>query len=336
MIKKNELLINKCIDELQFKNTFETINDDLIIALYNYSNDWISMRRPYNLPCNPFPEKHPYKHLVPISKEFKKFIIGTFPPISYYSDNFDNIVFCNGSKVSTPQIPFYHGNRQKLWEYLMKSEDYTLLSKNKIERRSQIINFLRENKINYSDIIDYCQRSIYNADDANLYNIVLNNDLLDVINRSSSDLLFVFNTGSLFTKSGFSFNKSDKKLNPKTFVFDMFVKLMIDNGYEVKLKVGNLAPITINYTNKKQLSKFKNIIRFDLFVNNKLIKVVAGPSPADGDGNIKLNNIYLKFVREFFSKRKMDNVDLKREFKSYVYQTALLGNPDDLLILNNY
>ncbi len=335
MIKKNELLINNCINELQFQNTFEIINDDLIIALHNYSYNWISMRRTYNLPCNPFPEKHPYKDLVPISKEFKKFIIGTFPPISYYSDNFDNIVFCNGDKVSTPQIPFYHGNRQKLWEYLIKSEEYNLLSTNRIERRSQIIKFLKDNKINYSDIIDYCQRSIYNADDANLYNIILNNDLLDVINKSSSDLLFVFNTGSLFTKSGISFSKSDNKLNPKTFVFDMFVKLMIDNGYEVKLKVGHFDPITINYANKKQLSKFKNILRFDLIVNNKLIKIVAGPSPADGDGNIKLNNIYLRFVRKIFSKRKTDNVDLKREFKSYVYQTALLGNPDDLLILNN-
>jgi hypothetical protein len=126
----------------------------------------------------------------------------------------------------------------------------------------------------------------------------------------------------------------DNNLNTKTFVFDMFVKLMIDNGCEVKIKVGEMEPILINYKNKKTINKFRNILRFDILLNNKTIKIVAGPSPADGDGNIKKNQIYKRFVRKIHPNINIDSDDLKRKFKSYVYQTALLGNPDDLKILN--
>jgi len=105
-------------------------------------------------------------------------------------------------------------------------------------------------------------------------------------------------------------------------------------SFEVKIKIGDMDPILIDYANKKKLSKFTNILRFDILVNNKAIKVVAGPSPADGDGNILLNQIFKRFIKIFNPNINSVDDNLKRRFKSYIYQTALLGNPDDLKVLN--
>lgn len=333
MVKKNDLLIQNCVEEIGFKNLLSLENENLILALQEFSIDWIANTKPRHLPCNPMPEKHPYKSLIPLNTKFTKYIIGTFPPISYFSDTFDNIKYCNGVKLSKPNISFYHGNRLMLWKYLLNNIEFSNLSSDRSIKRNQIINFLVENRINYCDIIDCCQRLEYNADDANLYNIILNDDLLNVIKGVQSDLLFVFNTGSLFTKGGMSFTRAGE-LNPKTFVFDMFVELMINNGFEVKIKIGEIDPILINHVNKKKLSRFTNILRFDILVNNKVIKVVAGPSPADGDGNLLLNQIFKRFIIKINPNISNVDEDVKRRFKSYVYQTALLGNPDDLYILN--
>jgi hypothetical protein len=333
MIKKNDLLVDNCIEEIGFNNLSSLENEDLIFALHKFSIDWIANTKPSQLPCNPMPEKHPYKSLMPLNTKFNKFIIGTFPPISYFSDTFDNIKYCNGIKLSKPNISFYHGNRLMLWKYLLNNIQFGNLSSDRSIKRNQIINFLIENRINYCDIIDFCQRLDYNADDANLYNIILNDDLLNVIKSDQSDLLFVFNTGSLFTNGGMNFTR-EGKLNPKTFVFDMFVELMINNGFEVKIRIGDIDPILINHVNKKKLSGFTNILRFDILVNDKVIKVVAGPSPADGDGKLLLNQIFKRFKNKINPNINYVDADVKRRFKSYVYQTALLGNPDDLYSLN--
>ena len=333
MLKRNDLLIDNCVQEIGYNNELSLDNDDLILSLHKFSYDWIANTKPRHLPCNPMPEMHPYKNLIPLNTKFTKYIIGTFPPVSYFSDTFENITYCNGIKLSKPNISFYHGNRLMLWKYLLNNIEFSNLSTDRSVKRNQIIKFLIENRINYCDIIDYCQRLKYNADDANLYNIILNNELLNVIKGNQSDLLFVFNTGSLFTKGGMSFTR-EGKLNPKTFVFDMFIELMINNGFEVKIKIGNVDPIIINYVNKKKLLKFTNILRFEILVNNKVIKVVAGPSPADGDGNILLNQIFKRFTKKINPNIDNVDVDVKRRFKRYVYQTALLGNPDDLYVLN--
>jgi hypothetical protein len=245
-----------------------------------------------------------------------------------------NIKFCNGKIVPTPQLPFYHGNRQKLWQYLLTPEEFDGLSSDRIQRRVQIIDFLNNHKINYSDVISYCQRAEYNADDSNLYNIILNEQLLDIFSSQvGHDILFVFNTGSLFTNRGVKFFR-DGRVNPGSFVFDMFVKLLIEVGIEVRIKFQNQSPILFSYENRGQLEQFKNIIRFDLYINQMRVNVVAGPSPADGDGKLHENLIFKRFERIFHYNNNLSLSEIKKRFKTYVYQTALLGNVNDLYQLN--
>jgi hypothetical protein len=90
----------------------------------------------------------------------------------------------------------------------------------------------------------------------------------------------------------------------------------------------------INSVNSQLLERFKNIIRFDLFINNIRVKVVAGPSPADGDGKLHENQICKRFERIFHCNQNLSAGEIKKRFKRYVYQTALLEDADALYRLN--
>jgi hypothetical protein len=333
MIKFNKQLLINSANELGLNNEVNESNE-FLIDLFNHAQNWINSSDTKRLPCCPPPEKHPYLDLYQINPEFKKYIIGTFPPITYQSDLFTDIKFCNGKIVQKPQLPFYHGNRQMLWQYLMSEQEYCLVSEDRFQRRIQIINFLNEKRINYTDLISYCQRAEYNADDKNLFNIILNEELLEIATRESDkDILLVFNTSSLFTSRGLKFN-SNGNLNAASFVFDMFISLMFDAGIEVRIQFLNEQPIMVNYANKRLLAGYSNIIRFNIYLNGKRFKVVAGPSPANGDGQLHNNIIYRRFKRIFHEDDNLSIGEIKKRFKHYVYHTALLGNCDDLYHLN--
>lgn len=333
MIKINRQLLINSANELEFNNEANE-TDEYLIELFNHSVNWIRNSNPLRLPIFPPPEKHPYLNLCPINPEFEKFIIGTFPPITYMADLFPGIQFSNGVRVSNPQLPFYHGNRQMLWQYLLPEYDYNLLSDDRLERRNQIINFLNDNRINYADVISYCQRAQYNADDANLFNIILNGQLLEIATRKSDEeILLVFNTGSLFTARGLKFYRNGQ-INAASFVFDMFIALVIEAGIEVQIQFQHQQPIALNYINRDVLSEYSNIIRFDIYLNGKRIKVVAGPSPANGDGQLHNNSIYQRFERIFHTNDNLSIGEIKKRFKQYVYHTALLGDCDELYRLN--
>lgn len=74
-------------------------------------------------------------------------------------------------------------------------------------------------------IIDYCQRREYNSNDSNLYNIILNNDLVQLLSSNNNDdILLVFNTGSFFTSKGMNFRVRIKALDPKVmFLICLFI-----------------------------------------------------------------------------------------------------------------
>lgn len=333
MIKFNRQLLINSANELGFTNEVND-SDEYLKELFNHATNWVRDKEPKRLPCCPPPEKHPYLDLCPINPEFKKYIIGTFPPITYQSDFFTDIQFCNGKKVSMPQLPFYHGNRQMLWQYLLSEEQYSALSGDRLQRRIQIIRYLNDNRINYADVISYCQRAEYNADDANLFNIILNEQLLEIATRKSEEeILLVFNTGSLFTARGLKFYRNGR-INAASFVFDMFIALVIEAGIEVQIQFQNQQPITINYMNRYVLAEYSNVIRFDIYLNGKRIKVVAGPSPANGDGQLHNNSIYQRFERIFYTHDNLSVGEIKKRFKRYVYQTALSGDCDELYQLN--
>jgi hypothetical protein len=317
MIKYNRQLLINSANELGFTNVVND-SDEYLIELFNHAANWIRGKEPKRLPCCPPPEKHPYLDLCPIDPEFKKYIIGTFPPITYQSDLFIDIQFCNGKRVSIPQLPFYHGNRQMLWQYLLSEQLYSVLSEDRLERRNQIINYLNENRINYADVISFCQRAEYNADDANLFNIILNQQLLEIATRKSDEeILLVFNTGSLFTARGLKYYRNGK-INTSSFVFDMFIALVVEAGIEVQIQFLNEQPILINYSNRNILAQYNNIIRFDIYLNGKRIKIVAGPSPANGDGQLQNNSIYQRFERIFYRNNNLAIGEIKNSNNTFI------------------
>jgi hypothetical protein len=335
MIRTNELLLSNSKTEIDYQEEVNLTSAG-IIRFHEYAMRWIEDSNQSRLPCCPPPEKHPYAELYPINNNYSKFIIGTFPPISYMTDQFNGVRFCNGKRVSRPQLPFYHGNRQKLWQYLLSNIEFSNLSNDdRYLRRDQIISFLNHNRINYVDVISYCQRLEYNADDSNLYNIVLNEQLLDFFSNSQlSDILLVFNTGSLFTNRGIKFSR-DGRLKTEAFVLDMFIYLLIDFGFSIYIQFQNQDPIEVNVANRDVLSQYSNIIRFDLIINNRRVKVVAGPSPADGDGTLHESRVCLRYRDVFHPNQDLSPGELKKQFKSFVYRTALLGDADLLYQLNN-
>lgn len=333
MLKHRPELIQRSISELNF-NGHTNNQDEQLRLLSQHALNYLRNSNPPTLPVNPAPEKHPYKELLPINPLFTKYIVGTFPPITYLADSFPGLRFSSEKFVSRPQIPFYHGNRQMLWKYLIPSQEYELLSNDRIQRRQEIINFLVENQINYADIINYCQRVEYNANDSNLFNIQLNQDLIDIIlNSTHQNLLLVFNTGSMFTSSGITF--SNGVLNPKQYVFDMFIYLLITAGVLVEIQVGDQDPVEVTSINSTVLNNFRNILKFKVLVNGRSFNVIAGPSPANGDGTLHVNNIYKRFKRIFDPEDNLNIAESKKQFKTYVYQTALLGNFEELDILNS-
>jgi hypothetical protein len=124
----------------------------------------------------------------------------------------------------------------------------------------------------------------------------------------------------------------DQKLNPKTFVFDMFIQLLIEDGREVEVQILNGEIISINYANRNKLKNIRNILSFNLFIDNKKISVVAGPSPANGDGKLQENQIFKRYIKKHCPNKSLGFQ--KKEFKRFVYQTALLGDYQDLEFLN--
>lgn len=332
MVKYNAHLLEESKKELGFK---EHIADpeELLKELWACSENRLQSLDPPKLTLHPSPERHPYADILPIDPSFNKYIIGTFPPITYQADRFPNIIYQNGKKVSQPQLPFYHGNRQMLWKYLIPKDQYDSLSTTRQERRQQIVGFLKSHRINYADIIDYCQRADYNADDANLFNIILNKRLIETaIHSSNQNILMVFNTGSLFTKRGMSFVRGI--FQPREYVFDMFVYLMIQSGFSAEIQVGDRDPIAVTQRNADILGSLNNILAFNLLLNGNLIHVVAGPSPANGDGMLQANQIYKRFIKRYDPMNSLSLGESKAKFKTHVYQTALLGNYQELNELN--
>lgn len=55
-----------------------------------------------------------------------------------------------------------------------------------------------------------------------------------------------------------SLSASEQKLNPKSFVFDMFVHLLIKKGRKVEVQILNGEKIAINYVNQNKLRTIKN------------------------------------------------------------------------------
>ena len=266
-----------------------------------------------NLPPNPPFEIHPYKPLFPL-QNFEKYIIGTFPPISYVLDRLliinPGITSLNqpggAHYTNAPIIPFYHGNNNSMWPYLLTPPEWAGLVAVglKNNKRTFLINKLIDIGINYGDIIDSTQRRLtngnYNASDNNLYNICINNDLICHILTNPNAKYLLFNTASVFTAGGLINVAGLVNVNLNTKSFDLFIRGCQEMGYKVELRIAAGIPATIfPWTNINALlpNQRMNKIAFEIRITNpdgnskgvcnsfktgqsKILTVIVGPFPA--------------------------------------------------------
>lgn len=200
-------------------------------------------------------EIHPYLNEFQL-QNFNKYIIGTYPPISYVRD------LClippgTGNIPSRPIIPFYHGNVRAMWKLFGINNIDIIFNLNRIQAKQELINFLNNRNINYCDIIYSVKRKKYTSFDTDLKNIVINKNLLRhvLLNNNVNRLLFI--TGSPFSQAGLKIHISNVqngiigRINVNSFAnsFDLFFRACQDLGFKIEFKVENSnATIMMDWT----------------------------------------------------------------------------------------
>lgn len=234
-----------------------------------------------NLPPCSFPELHPYKIDVEL-KNFEKYIIGTFPPISYLLDDINvaaaglNTLMqpANGNTITRAQIPFFHGNKSLMWDFLLtrneiKTRDQLLLQTNgRQNARQYLIDFLNLNNINYADIIDQTQRKLedgnYTSKDKNLYNIIPNNNLICHLLSNPSAKYLLFNTANIFTNAGFKSNTLDS--------FNLFIEACQRLNLTIEIQINQGASALFSWINITSLTPGQRCtkVAFEMKIRNPL------------------------------------------------------------------
>lgn len=255
MLKRNNPLIanrgiaapqNINCDSIEITNDYNAFITELLPAQAGLP---VTQRM---LPVNPPFELHPY--LATVNREyFEKYIIGTFPPISYVIDQLNNhpavaaavtsvIPPAGGNAIIQPHIDWFHGNVAAMWPFLLAEAELGILNGlPREDKRAWLINFLNQQRIIYSDIIKSAQREQYNANDQGLFNICINNDLICHILKNPNSQYLLFNTGSTFGNNGISIHLNananglpgEVNINQNTKSFDLFIR----GCQQLKLKV---------------------------------------------------------------------------------------------------
>jgi hypothetical protein len=246
------------------------------------------------LPTNPPFEIHPYKEMLPL-RNYRNYIIGTYPPISYILDRpelsqvgipvLQQPPGAGGFPINRPWIPFYHGNKGSMWNFLLTNIEMATLENtvneynpnNRINARQFLTGFLNRCKISYADIIDSTQRMLnvnsrYDASDNNLYNIGPNYDLIRHLLTNSCPNNLLFNTSSIFGNSGVQIDGAGLvNVNDNTKAFDLFVRCCHELGFIIEVQVQHGNPATqFVWTNIVDLQPHqrKNKIIFEMKIIN--------------------------------------------------------------------
>jgi hypothetical protein len=243
------------------------------------------------LPTNSPFEMHPY--LKYVSQEFfEKYIIGTFPPISYVIDELLNnhglaithLLHPNGAiYTARPDIPFFHGNLGLLWMFILTQAEIAYIEAlpNRESIKEYLINWLNKNEIIYSDIIKSTQRILdngnYTSGDNQLHNICINSDLICHILSNPNAKYLMFNTSQTFGRSALvHINRNDFGLRGQVNVnndansFDLFIRGCQELGLKVEFRINHGPTPIIPWTELNAINavfinqNFKNKIAFEL------------------------------------------------------------------------
>lgn len=215
--KENDLLNNRNIPQQLVcgNNAIQLDSEQFINEVLNGLANGVSQ-----LPIHPGFEKHPYKGILE-NIEAPKYIIGTFPPISYLIDmlQINNQLLVNLSQpsyphqhIAKPKIPFFHGNVSALWSVLLSPieliELNNFLPNDRFGAKQYLIQKLNDMEIFYDDIISFTQRKLgklpptnsigYTYEDINLKNICTDTSLVQqLLNHKKLDVV-CFTNGATF------------------------------------------------------------------------------------------------------------------------------------------
>lgn len=286
MLKPNpQLIIDRGIQP-QVKCNDTAIDNDVNVFINNL------IANGGQLPLNPPFEIHPYKDGFPL-QNFDKYIIGTFPPISYILDNpaiigsgINNLqqpAGAGGNMINRPWIPFYHGNQGSMWNFLLSPIEMAALNaamtppNGRLNGKQYLTEFLHSNKLNYADIIEKVQRrknnnGLYSAADQYLNNICPNFDLICHILSNANAKTLLFNTASIFGNQGMAYDGNGViNIRQNTKSFDIFIRSCQELGLELFVQIQNGNPLAqYRWTNINKLApnqRSRKII-FELKIKN--------------------------------------------------------------------
>ncbi|MBO3096828.1 hypothetical protein [Gelidibacter pelagius] len=314
----------------------------------------------FHLPQEPPVEIHPYLSEIKL-KDYDKYIVGTFPPISYLNDNqilvnngLDILFNANEGIITKPAIPFFHGNspQASMWNLLL---DNVFENPNRQDAKHSLIDFLQNNEINYSDIIYSTKRMDYGHEDSYLRNIQIYKGLLKQIINNINLNRILFNTSSTFSVRGLSTHANNGanalvgriNVNSHANAFDLFVRGLQDLGCSIQFFLeDNNGRIRLNWAEAnidnriivRNILKTKIIFQarviippnHGLFENDRVIEKifhVVTPFSMAARGRVELNPIINNWREE--------NNNLERNvLLRHIYQAFVRFNDVDVNFLN--
>jgi hypothetical protein len=282
MLKKNhDLLTARGLDPLNI--SWNEIVADYLLFI-EQTIDTLRVKQNINcvcLPTQPGFELHPFKQYAPL-RNFHKYIVGSFPPVGYLYDTATFIQneigsVCQpdwGRKIPRAQIPYYHGNRGLMFDYLFTQEERNQIPENRLAARQYLIEKLLEQQINYADIIDAVQRntidSRYNGRDENLNNIIVNQDLINHILANPYADTILFNTGSIYSLRGMQFDQNGKVNVEKCGALDLFFRALQELNLDLFIEISFLQnDVPYQQLDNLQFPMNATKLIFDLTISKK-------------------------------------------------------------------
>lgn len=249
-----------------------------------------------------------------------------------------------------------------MWDFLLtKGEMDDLDNENgRQNAKKTLINFLRQNEINYADIIDSVQRGKdkdgkYDGKDKSLSNIFPNNDLICHILTNRKAKYLLFNTASTFGNHGIQIWRQRNhaefgriRLNDNVRSFDLFVRQCQELGLGIQIQIQcNNPNVRYDWTNLTSLSPLQgsNKVAFEMKIKNplnnpesicdgfpqgseKVVTVITGPSPSN------LVNLGLIGNNIFEIWRSTNPGKTPEDFTRLVYQCFRKSNWKELYDMN--
>lgn len=288
-----------------------------------------------NLPNIPPIEIHPYISDFPLC-EFEKYIIGTFPPINYIFDH-PLLADFNFSENLKPKIPFYHGNEAYFWDCFLNENEKIEFDnlQNRVQKKDYLIQLLIRTRINYSDIIISCKRSITNSTkDIDLYNIVINTELINhIVSNPNDNIVLNFNTSSIYNKQNFEFEQNAFIKDSNVQSLNIFIRSLQEMGFDVQINLNgdeyfNLIDLPVpNY--------HKLIFNLKISKNNfsKIYIVTTTPSPSgQSSRTFSKNEIY----NNWLNNQPNNIITPTKVFRKHLYYLFRNSNWDSLKNMNIY